>query len=135
MDHNINNPKWLDSRLDRDPSIEYIHSTFASLSEPEEDDTSDVQSFDEDDMYGSDIGNDIVVTVPESEDAVQSFDEDTMHSSDIGNSSVIMLSESEDDFQTSSDDVILTLLASVDNLQASLIEMVSHLSFRGAPGH
>jgi hypothetical protein len=129
MNCHVNHPKQPSSREDKNHSDEYIHSPFYGLLEPEEDDTSDVQSFNEDDMYGSDIGNDIVITVPESKVAIQSFDEDDMYSSDIGNDNAIRLPESKDNLQTSSDDVLLTLPASVDDVWTSLVGMVSHLSF------
>lgn len=41
-------------RKDKNPSIKDDHHTYTSFSDPEDDTSSSVESFDEDDMYGSD---------------------------------------------------------------------------------
>jgi len=95
MDHHADHPK---QSSDRNSPIEPLHLIFDGLSDPEEDDIFDVWSFDEDDMYGSDNGDDIIVMIP----------------------------EPDDDLETPSDDVIWALLESVDELQTSLVGMVCH---------
>jgi hypothetical protein len=142
MDCHSNHPKQPSDCREWDTSIKSIPSIFASLSEPEEEDTSDALSFDEDDMYGSDSGKDIIVTLPDSEDPIH---EDDVYNSNTGDDIPSTLPESEDAVQSfgeddidgslygsnigslknPSDDVILTLLESADDVQAFLVAMVS----------
>ena len=95
MDHCVNHPRQYS---DRNVSPEDM--VFAGLSDPEEDDISDVQSFDEDDMW-TDDGDCIIDHIP----------------------------ESDNDSETPSDDIMLTLLESVDDVRASLVGIVCHISF------
>ncbi|KAF8257033.1 hypothetical protein EI94DRAFT_1709757 [Lactarius quietus] len=51
----------------RDASLERVFHNTTSLSDPENVDQSDTQSFDEDDMYGSDNSDDVIVVHLESD--------------------------------------------------------------------
>ncbi|KAF8257715.1 hypothetical protein EI94DRAFT_1708703 [Lactarius quietus] len=51
----------------RDASLEHVFHNTTSLSDPENVDQSDTQSFDEDDMYGSDNSDDVIVVHLESD--------------------------------------------------------------------
>lgn len=97
MDHRVNHPR---QHSDRNVSPEALDMVFAGLSDPEEDDISDVQSFDKDDMW-SDNGNGFSDHIP----------------------------ESEDDSELPTDDIILTLLESVDDVWESLVGIVCLASF------
>ena len=53
--------------MDSNAFIERIDLTSTSISDPEDTDQSDVLSFDEDDMYGSDIGDDVMLACLDSD--------------------------------------------------------------------
>ncbi|KAF8262886.1 hypothetical protein EI94DRAFT_1880812 [Lactarius quietus] len=65
---------------DRKASIDYLHSTHTSkhtsLLDPDNENGSDVHSFDEEDMYGSDNSNDIISICLDSDDDAQDCLED-----------------------------------------------------------
>lgn len=87
--------------------VEYHHPLFTSPSDPEDNEIPDVQSFDEDDMYRSDIRDDTIITLP----------------------------LSKNDLQTPSDGTILTLLESVDDVKTLLVGIVCHSPIKGIPDH
>ena len=93
------------------------------ISDPEEDDIFDVQSFDEDDMYDSDGSSDgedgeddevdMAVPIPESDDGSQP------------------IPESRDSSQEPLDDVIMAHLDSMVDKQTPMVTMVCHQTLNG----
>jgi hypothetical protein len=98
MDINAVLQKQSPIRTDWNASIDCLHMGGIMYSDTEEDTISDVHSFDEDDMYGSDNGDDIIVICP----------------------------DSEDDVQAALDNYIVTVLESANDIQSSLIGIVRH---------
>ncbi|KAF8260524.1 hypothetical protein EI94DRAFT_1811568 [Lactarius quietus] len=76
MDLNGNHLKQSFPNKDRNVSIEFPHMAHTSPSDPEEDVISDAHSFDEEDMYGSDNNNDIIVVCPDSQPDAQASSDD-----------------------------------------------------------
>ncbi|KAI9438482.1 hypothetical protein H4582DRAFT_2076083 [Lactarius indigo] len=63
---------------DIDMSIKDVHLTFTGtytgISDPEDDASSGLESFDEDDMYGSDNGDDIICNIPDTDEESQELE-------------------------------------------------------------
>ncbi|KAI9438064.1 hypothetical protein H4582DRAFT_2076658 [Lactarius indigo] len=63
---------------DIDMSIKDVHLTFTrtytGVSNPEDDASSGLESFDEDDMYGSDNGDDIICNIPDTDEESQELE-------------------------------------------------------------
>jgi hypothetical protein len=56
------------TQKEKDACIEDVQPTYVSVSDPEEDNSSGVESFDEDDIYdGSENGDEVIYRFPDSE--------------------------------------------------------------------
>ncbi|KAN0125449.1 hypothetical protein V8E53_015475 [Lactarius tabidus] len=118
---------------DPDTCDEYAHPLYTSISDPEEEDGSEVQSFDEDDMFGLENPDDIVCARPESNSNSNSespaclydivpVDLDSANNVPTLVDDVIYLdSDSDGEAQTSLDDVIPAHLDSAHNSQTSSV--------------
>ncbi|KAF8263678.1 hypothetical protein EI94DRAFT_1806824 [Lactarius quietus] len=76
MDLNGNHLKQSFLNKDLNVSIEFPHVAHTSPSDPEEDVISDAHSFNEEDMYGSDNNDDIIVVCPDSQLDLQASSDD-----------------------------------------------------------
>ncbi|KAF8262042.1 hypothetical protein EI94DRAFT_1744547 [Lactarius quietus] len=83
MDVDISLPKQAFLIKSCNASINHSHVTHTNkhtiLLDPDSEDSSDVQSFDEEDMYGLDNSDDIIAVWMDSEDDVQEYSEDLTH--------------------------------------------------------
>ena len=119
MDDHTDAKQIFDQSAPTDPlPLDPLPLILDGISDPEEDDIFDVQSFDEDDMYdsdgsedgedGEDDEDDMAVTIPESDDGSQP------------------IPESCDSSQESLDDVIMAHLDCMEDKQTSMVAMVCH---------
>jgi hypothetical protein len=68
MESHTHDTKGPSIRENRGTSIKRVHPTYISFSDPEDNDSSGVESFDEDDIYdGSENGDDVIYPIPDSE--------------------------------------------------------------------
>ncbi|KAF8262070.1 hypothetical protein EI94DRAFT_1744516 [Lactarius quietus] len=98
----------------RNVSINHSHVTRTNkhtiLLDPNGEDSSDVQSFDEEDMYGSDNSNDIIAVWTDSKDDVQEYLEDLTH----------MALEAASDRQWSLIGIFDDVIRKIDDLRAEI---------------
>jgi hypothetical protein len=113
---------------------QFDHVTYTSISDPEENDGSDVLSFDEDDMFALDNHDDIVFPrLDPDENTHTSFNEFISADRDSDDKTNTFQNDvntagrdSGNDVQTSSDDLFRTNLDSDDNAQSSVMTLVRH---------
>jgi hypothetical protein len=116
-----NLPKEQSIMIDWD-SGQYIHMTYISISDPEEDDGSEVESFNEDDMFTLDNHDEVVAECLDSDDdKLASFDDVTPYNLDPGANAqiswediIIEDRDSNSDVQSYLDDVSVTPQCSED---------------------